>query len=479
MIKILIIGAGEAGRMILREIRRNPDLGREVIGFLDDDSSLQGKKLESVPVIGLMEDLEDALSRVQADEAILAAPSAPASFVRRAVSVCARAKLPLRIVPRVREIITGDARYSHVREVEAEDLLGREIVDLDEGIVKEALSGKRILVTGAGGSIGGELCRQIALCEPAALFLLGRGENSIFDILDEVRTYSASAEVEPIIADIRDRSRLQRVFEKADPDVIYHAAAHKHVTFMEDAPDEAVKNNIGGTFHVVEAARASGVSRVVMLSTDKAANPRGVMGASKRVAEYLLRDLSGRDGYPSLLSVRFGNVLGSRGSVVPIFLRQIERGGPVTVSNRGARRFFMTLREAAMLVIQASVRGEGGEIYILEMGEAVEIEELARNLILLAGFEPDRDIEIVYTGLRQGEKLTEDLLSTSESTKPSFDPRVVRAQPELPPGIDILEEARHLVDLADRGDVEGILRRFEAVIPDYTRSAPVEGEATA
>jgi FlaA1/EpsC-like NDP-sugar epimerase len=477
MKKVVIIGAGEAGRMILREIQRDPGLERRVVGFLDDEPTIQGGSVEGVPVLGPTSELVDAGRGAGADEAILAVPTASGPFVRRMVTTCARAGLPLRIVPGVREIITGEAHYSQVREVRAEDLLGRESVDFREGPIRDLLRGKRVLVTGAGGSIGAELCRVLGGFEPDQLHLLGRGENSIFEIEDELGYRFPGLDLHSHIADVRDAGRLGRILAAASPHLVYHAAAHKHVGYMENAPEEAVKNNVGGTLNVVEAARGAEVERVVMLSSDKAANPRGVMGATKRIAEYLLRELSGREGYPSLLSVRFGNVLGSRGSVVPLFLRQIRRGGPVTVSHREARRFFMTQREAAMLVIEASVKGEGGEIYILQMGEAMGIDELARNLISMSGYEPDEDIEVVYSGLKPGEKLTEDLLSVSETVQPSFDEKIVRARPSLPRGLRILEETRALLDLAERGDPAAVLERLERIIPDYVAGAGAGREA--
>jgi FlaA1/EpsC-like NDP-sugar epimerase len=355
-------------------------------------------------------------------------------------------------------------RLEQLRDARPEDLLGRESVEFDDEAIGRALAGRTVLVTGAGGSIGAEICRQIGRFELASLVLLGRGENQIYDIEQEMRERYPDLATESVIADIRDPGAIARVFGRCRPDFVYHAAAHKHVHYMEAFPDEAVKNNIVGTANVIDAAEAAGVERLVMLSTDKAVNPRGAMGASKRFAEFLMMHRS-RTSTVRLISVRFGNVLASRGSVVPLFARQIRAGGPVTVSHPDASRFFMSLREACMLVVQASLMGGGGEIYILQMGEPIRIVELARDLIALHGYRADGDIAIEYTGLRPGEKLHEDLVNDGEATEPSAHDWILKSTGTLPAGLDVEATMETLRRLAGDGDSDGIRRVLTESIP--------------
>jgi FlaA1/EpsC-like NDP-sugar epimerase len=468
--RLLIVGAGEAGRMLAREIANRAREQYEVVGFLDDAPALAGAQVDGFRVLAPTGELPAVVRSERADEVLIAVPSAGREFVRRMVSLCRDAAVPYRIAPGLLEIIKGPVRLEQIRDVRPEDLLGRETVEFDEDGIARFLSGRTVLVTGAGGSIGAEICRQVARFDVRRLVLLGRGENQIYEIEHEMRELHPRRDVVPAIIDVRDAAALTRAFAQHRPEVVYHAAAHKHVHYMEAFPAEAVKNNIAGTRNVIEAARASGVGRVVMLSTDKAASPRGVMGATKRVAEYLMT--AGNAAGAKLIAVRFGNVLASRGSVVPLFVRQIRAGGPVTVSHEDATRFFMSIREACLLVIQASLMGEGGEIFILKMGDPIRIAELARDLIALHGLRPGADVRIEYTGLRPGEKLHEDLVAAGEAAEPSRHRHILRAVPRLPAGVDLGAVVDRLVALAEAGDDRAIRAELARVIPDAVLGDP-------
>lgn len=460
MKRILIIGAGEAGRMVAREIAASPELDLAVDGFLDDGPDLAGGTVMDLPVLGATDALADVARERGIDEVIVAIPSAEGRVVRRLVRVCQEARLPFKIVPGIREIVTGDVHISQIRPVSAEDLLGRESVDFRPEPVRSLLADRTVLVTGAGGSIGSEIARLAAPLAPARLILLGRGENSIFEIENELRESHPDLAIEGLIADIRDRARLGRVFDALRPEVVFHAAAHKHVPYMERFPVEAFVNNVMGTRNLLDCCRASGVDRMVMLSTDKAVDPRGVMGASKRLAELLLLDAAAAGGPTRFISVRFGNVLGSRGSVVPLFRRQIRNGGPVTVTDPEATRYFMTIKEASMLVLQAAGLGDGGEIFILNMGESVGILELARAMIRLSGLEPESDIPIVYTGLRPGEKLHEKLMTRREAEVSEFGEQLMIIRPRLPGDLDLPGVLAELEALAATGEGDALGRRL-------------------
>jgi len=470
--RLLIVGAGEAGRMLAREIVNRAPEQYAVIGFLDDAPTLRGASVDGVPVLGVTADLPARVRSERADEVLIAVPSAGREFVRRVVALCRDSGVPYRIAPGLLEIIKGPVHLEQIRDVRPEDLLGRETVEFDEQEIERFLHGRTVLVTGAGGSIGGEICRQVARFDVRRLVLLGRGENQVYEIERELRTRYPARDVAPAIIDVRDPRALERVFLEYRPDVVYHAAAHKHVHYMEAFPAEAVKNNILGTRNVIDAATAAGVSRVVMLSTDKAAGPRGVMGATKRFAEYLMAERNGSPGAPTLITVRFGNVLASRGSVVPLFVSQIRAGGPVTVSHEDATRFFMSIKEACLLVVQASLMGEGGEIFILKMGEPIRIAELARDLIALHGLKAGADVRIQYTGLRPGEKLHEALVAEGESAMPSRNEHILRAVPMLPDSAELSRSLDALERLAEAGDAAGIRAELARVIPDAELSAP-------
>jgi len=464
--RVLIIGAGEAGSMMVHEIAAHRQSGLEVAGLLDDDEALHGTIVEGVPVLGAIKTLPDVVSSNNVDEVIMAVPTGGRDLVRRVVRLCRDAGVEFRIVPGLIEIIRGSARLEQLREVHPEDLLGRQTVEFDEDAIRERLAGRRVMVTGAGGSIGGEICRQVGRFDLAELQLVGRGENQIYNIEREIRSMFPSLPLRSIIADIRDRGGLVKTFKRFTPEFVYHAAAHKHVHYMEAYPEEAVKNNVFGTANIIHAARESGVGRLVMLSTDKAVRPQGVMGATKRVAEYLMVDANGHSDKTRLITVRFGNVLGSRGSVVPLFIKQIRAGGPVTVSDERTTRFFMTLKEACMLVVHASLMGEGGEVFILKMGKPIRIVEMAKDLIAMHGLRAGDDVKIEITGLRDGEKLHEDLVVDGEDTSDSSHEHILRSQPHLPDGWEAEAVLGRLRDLTERGDEAGICDFLGSIVPD-------------
>jgi FlaA1/EpsC-like NDP-sugar epimerase len=465
--RVLIVGAGEAGTMVAREMLRHPEADLDPVGFLDDDPNKRGQTIAGVRVVGTLEDLPRAARALEADEVLVAIPSAPGSVVRKVVELARAVGVQYRILPGIYEILSGRVGLSQIREVRLEDLLRREPVRLNLEEIAGYLEGKVVLVTGAGGSIGSELVRQVARFNPEQVLLLGRGENSLFLLERELEALWPDLRYKVVVADVRDENRLRRVFQTHAPQVVFHAAAHKHVPLMEVQPDEAILNNVRGTHHVVELCLEFGVKRLVNISTDKAVNPTSVMGASKRVAEQVVAWGASRAAPgQAFVSVRFGNVLGSRGSVVPLFLEQIKRGGPVTVTHPEMRRYFMTIPEAAQLVLQAGGMGGNGRIYVLDMGEPVRILDLAKDLIRLAGFEPYRDIEIVFTGVRPGEKLFEELLTAEEGTEASCHEKIWVTRVEgPPPGFPaLLEELYRAARAGDELRIRELLRRL---IPTY------------
>ncbi len=461
---VLIVGAGEAGRMVAAEIRRHGELHAIVAGFLDDNPDLAGGTVDGIPVIGRTSELEAVIAPHAVDEVIVAIPTAHGRFVRDMVRRCRRADIPFKIVPGVMEIIKGAVHIDQIRDVRVEDLLVRETVELDLESAKEVLAGKRILVTGAGGTIGSELCRQLAKVEPAVMILLGRGENRIFEIEQHLAAFHPRLPVQVVIHDLRDSERALRTIRRIEPDVIYHTAAHKHVHYMERDPEEAVINNVAVSVHLVRAAEQSGTERFVFISTDKAANPIGVMGATKRIIELYLRSRSEASAC-RFMTVRFGNVIGSTGSVVPLFLKQIERGGPVTVSDPDATRYFMTAREASLLVVRASVIGRGGETFILDMGEALNILEIARDMIVLSGHEPESEIPIVISGLRDGERVHEELVNADEQLLQLGEEKIMLAKPSVPVPADIERGIDEIVELARKGEAKRVLEVMSNLIP--------------
>ncbi len=465
--KVLIVGAGEAARMVASEIACSAELNASVEGFLDDDAGLAGMKVEGSPVLGRTTELESVVAERDIDEVIIAVPTAPGRFVRDIIRRCRRAEVAYKIVPGVMEIIRGTVHIDQIREVRVEDLLGRETVTFDFEAAAGRLAGKKILVTGAGGTIGSELCRQLARVRPASLMMLGRGENRIFAIEQEIRADNPGLELVTVINNLREPERLYKVIARLAPDVVYHTAAHKHVHYMERDPEEAVLNNVAATINLARAIEKCGTERFVFISTDKAADPKGVMGATKRLVEMYLSRIN-PDSACRFMTVRFGNVIGSTGSVVPLFVSQIGRGGPVTVSHPEATRFFMTVKEASLLVIQASVSGKGGETYILDMGEALNILDMARDIILLTGHEPDSEIPIEFTGLREGEKLHEVLVGEDETLEPPAPgEKIMIARSPAATGDNFKADVDSLVEAARTGDRNGVLRLMSEIIPGF------------
>lgn len=413
-VRTLIVGAGKGGSMLVKQMLETPSMGMNPVVAVDDDKTKQRMELNGgVRVEGTREDIQELIKKYEIQKVVIAIPSLSKTELNKIHSLAVTDNVDVMIMPNIDDIMSGRVEVNALKKVEVEDLLGREPVQLDTEGIEEQVRDKVILITGAGGSIGSEIVRQITKFQPRRIILLGHGENSIYTILEEVTGYNNEIEYIPIIADIQDRKRIFSVFEEYKPDIVYHAAAHKHVPLMEYNPQEAVKNNIIGTKNTAEAAVEFKSEKFVLISTDKAVNPPNVMGATKRVAEMVVQALNGETEDTTLVAVRFGNVLGSRGSVIPKFRKQIEAGGPVTVTDERMTRYFMTIPEASRLVIQAGALAEGGEVFVLDMGEPVKIVDLARNMIKLSGYSED-DVKIEFSGIRPGEKLYEELLSEDE-----------------------------------------------------------------
>ena len=442
--RVLIVGAGDAGALVVRELQRPSQLNLVPVGFLDDDPAKQNHQIYGVSVIGKVNKLASMIEDKHIDEVIIAIPSAPGNIIRLVNDVCRRKGITSRTMPGIYELLGGKVSVNRLREVDITDLLRREPVRVNDEKVGLALEGKRVLVTGAGGSIGRELSRQIARRNPSELVLFGHGENSIFEILLELQGEYPSLKLIPVIADIRNVERLDSVFRSHQPQIVFHAAAHKHVSLMEANPIEAVTNNVIGTRNLVQAALAHNVERFVMISTDKAVRPSSIYGATKRFAEMIVLDAANKN-HRAFTVVRFGNVLGSRGSIIPIFKNQIANGGPVTITHPDMYRFFMTIPEAVYLVLQASSMQNGGEVFVLNMGKPVRILDLAEDLIRLSGLEPHKDIEITFTGIRPGEKLAEELWDEGTPLAQTSHPDIFRLEqdassliPNLPQAIEQL-----------------------------------------
>jgi len=466
--RILIVGAGDAGEVISREIIRRPDLG-ELVGFVDDDKEKVGKRIHNRKVLGNVEGINDILEKEQVSTVIIAIPTARGKQIKRIVDNIKNKEVKIKILPGLYELVDGKVSVSRIRNIRIEDLLGREPVDLNLEEISGYLEGKRVMVTGGGGSIGGELARQICKFGPRSLILLDHSENGLFHINLELERKWSGMEIELVVADIRDRDKMDKIFKKYVPEVVFHAAAHKHVPMMEFHPDEAVMNNIIGTKNVAEMAEKYGAERVVMISTDKAINPTSVMGASKRVAEMVVKNL-GNKNKTKFVAVRFGNVLESNGSVVPMFKQQIAEGGPVTVTDREVKRYFMTLPEASQLVIQAGALGKGGEVFVLDMGELVRVLGMAEELIRLSGLEVGEDIEIKIVGLRPGEKMFEEILTEEERSGVLGDSgheKIFIAKVEEVDGEKLEKDVKELERLAKEVDSEGIVRKLQEIVPNY------------
>lgn len=464
--RVLVAGAGAAGVMMAREFATHADLGAKLVAFVDDDPRKQHRWLHGVPVVGGLDDIPDVVRQYAIEEVVVAMPAAPGAVVRRVLQATAGVGVATRTVPGLYELLSGRKSVSALRKIEIEDLLRREPVSTELERVELLAHERTVLVTGAGGSIGSELCRQIARLRPARLVAVGRGENSIFELVHELAASYPELQVEPVIADVRDRTRLERVFRQLRPHVVFHAAAHKHVPLMEQNVAEAILNNVLGTQVLAETAARTGVQRFVLISSDKAVRPSSVMGATKRLAEGVVQQVGARSAC-RFVSVRFGNVLGSRGSVIPTFLKQIQAGGPVTVTHPDMVRYFMTIPEAVQLVLQAAVMGEGGEVFVLDMGEPVRVVDLARDLVRLSGLSED-DVEVRFTGVRPGEKLYEELFFNEENASRTEHPKVLRARNAT---LDVRHESTisGLIALAQQGAPGHELRRaIKALVPEYT-----------
>jgi FlaA1/EpsC-like NDP-sugar epimerase len=471
---VLLIGAGRAGVMIAREIRLRGDIDLEVRGFIDDDRNKMGSVIQGVKVLGTAEDIPRLATELDIDHVVISFAEASRRDFRRILDICERVRVRVRTVPGMYELLQGNVKVSRIRDVQIEDLLGREQVQLDEESMRNFLTGKTVMVTGAGGSIGSELVKQVARFKPACLLLVERAEFALFAIEHEMCSDDESqVPVIPLVADIGDKTRMHTIFQTYGPQVILHAAAHKHVPMMESNPCEAVKNNVMGTRLLGEMASDFGVEAFVLISTDKAVRPSSVMGASKRVAELVIQDLNQRSD-TRFLAVRFGNVIGSAGSVIPIFRDQIRSGGPVTVTHPEMVRYFMTIPEAAQLVLQAGALGVGGEIFVLDMGDPVRILDLAKETITLSGLRPFEDINIVFTGVRPGEKLYEELQTSDERVEKTRHPKIFIGRIAAYPEEKVSHALERLSLLAENGWDRELRRAINELLPEAQLSVPKE-----
>lgn len=467
--RVLIVGAGQGGESVLREIKRNLNLPIHVVGLVDDDNKKSGQIIHGCPVLGKCESIGKIVSDNRIDEVIIAIPSASGHELRRIVKLCQDSRVRFKTLPGLQDLIGGKLVGLQLRDIAIEDLLRRPPAQINLAEIAAYITGKTVLVTGAGGSIGSEICKQILPFQPSILLLLGHGENSIYSsqqMLMQNKDLGNTLLI-PIIADIQDRSKIGQIFKAHGPEIVFHAAAHKHVPMMEINPEEAIKNNVVGTRNLVEAAHNNKVERFVMISTDKAVNPTSVMGATKRVAEKILKGYARRSS-TRFVAVRFGNVLGSRGSVIPLFKRQIEQGGPVTITHPKMIRYFMTIPEASKLVIQAGAYGKGGEVFILDMGDPVRIVDLAEDLIRLSGLEVGKDIEIRFSGIRPGEKLYEELLTASEGITATRNSKIYIAKPEEVDEASLCEQVDKLENAAREGKPGRVIRQLQKIVPSFS-----------
>ncbi|MBW2590008.1 MAG: polysaccharide biosynthesis protein, partial [Deltaproteobacteria bacterium] len=466
---LIIIGAGNCGEKIYREIHDNSALKYKIVGFLDDSRSKIGRTIHGVPVLGRIDNIIILTKKVKADEVLIAIPSARGEQMRRIVELCKTSGIAFKTIPGYGELIDGKVTVNAIREVAYRDLLGREMVKLDEKQIGAYLKGENVLVTGAGGSIGSELCRQICRFKPGAILLFDRAESPLYEIELELKKNFVDVNVVPILADIQNKLQIEKVFNKYEPQTVFHAAAYKHVPMLELQPWKALENNIQGTANLVEIASKFKIERFVFVSTDKAVRPTNVMGASKRVAEMFV-NCQNKNGLSKerFIIVRFGNVVGSVGSVVPLFKKQIEKGGPVTVTHPDVTRYFMTIPEASQLILQAGAMGNGGEIYLLDMGTTIKISDMARDLIRLSGFEPDVDIKIEYIGLRPGEKLYEELITEGENIVPTSHEKIMVLK-GMECNLHVLNgQIDELAILAANQDEKTIKAKLKEIVPEYS-----------
>lgn len=466
--RVLIIGAGDSGVMTAKEIQSHIQDRKKVVGYLDDDEGKIGEFLQGVPVLSKINEVGQVVDEFDIDEVIISIPSLEKKRKREIFDICKKLNVKLKTVPSLYDLIDGKIEVGSIRNVEIEDLLGREPVKIDNPDIADYVSGKVVLVTGGGGSIGSELCRQISKFRPSTLIIFDIYENNAYDIQNELkRNYRDELDLKVLIGSIRDRDRLRDVFSEYRPDLVFHAAAHKHVPLMQESPFEAIKNNTVGTFNTAEIAGEYGVERFVMISTDKAVNPTNIMGASKRLAEISIQNLNQKYVKTEYMAVRFGNVLGSNGSVIPLFKKQIEQGGPVTLTHPDIIRYFMTIPEAVQLVLQAGSMSVGGEIFVLDMGEPVKILNLAKDLIKLSGFEPYEDISIEFVGLRPGEKLYEELMLSEEGVMDTLHKKIFVVHPVEMDSSEVNKAMQAINEALASKDLELMEQRIKELIPKY------------
>ncbi|MTI70049.1 MAG: polysaccharide biosynthesis protein [Firmicutes bacterium] len=466
--RVLIIGAGDAGAMVIKELKNHEELNSNPVAIIDDDESKEGQRINGIPVLGQRLDIASVSKKKRIDEIIIAIPSASKKEIKDIVNESKRTNCTLKILPGMFELIDEKVSINEIREVQIEDLLGRDQVELNIDEISGYLLGKRVLVTGGGGSIGSELCRQIARFNPERLIILDIYENNAYEIQNELKRKYNNLKLDVVIASVREKERMEDVFKKFSPEVVFHAAAHKHVPLMEDNPEEAIKNNVFGTLNVAQAADKEHVKRFVMISTDKAVNPTNIMGASKRICEMIVQSIN-KHSNTEFVAVRFGNVLGSNGSVIPLFKRQIKEGGPVTVTHKDVIRYFMTIPEASQLVIQAGAMAKGGEIFVLDMGEPVKIIDLARDLISFSGFEPNVDIPIEIVGLRPGEKLYEELLLDEEGIKSTKHKKIFIGEPIFSDYKVLLKSMDKFRDIINNEDEDKLRSYIKEIVPTYEK----------
>lgn len=466
--RVLIVGAGEAGNMIVRELFKRPELKKMPVGVVDDDKNKQGKCVYDVPVLGTIDDVDQIVKNHCIDEIIICIANINPQRKREIINICKKTDAKIKTIPGIYEIIDGKVNITKFRDVQIEDLLGREPIKMNLDDMNGIIKDKIIMVTGGGGSIGSELCRQIVKYEPKQLVLIDIYENNAYDIQQEIKRHFPEIDLKVLIASVRDEHKMDKIFEQYRPEIVFHAAAHKHVPLMEDSPCEAIKNNVFGTQNVVNLSDKYNVKKFVLISTDKAVNPTNIMGATKRCCEMIVQTKN-KTSKTEFVAVRFGNVLGSNGSVVPLFKKQIEEGGPVTVTHEEVTRFFMTIPEAVSLVLQASAMAKGGEIFVLDMGEPVKIIDLARNLIKLSGFEPNVDIKIEVTGLRPGEKLYEEVLMDEEGLQKTSNNQIRIGRPIDIDEAEFKKELNILKRVADNDQDEKVDLIMKSIVPTYVR----------
>ena len=464
--RVMIIGAGAAGSIIVRDLKNGEKSHQIPVCVIDDDETKYGRALYGVPIVGGREDIIERVAEYDVNTVIFAIPTASAADKKEILNICKETGCKLRTLPGMYQLANGEVKVSQLKDVELTDLLGRDPITVDNEEVFGMLSGKTILVTGGGGSIGSELCRQIASHSPKRLIIFDIYENNAYEIQQELKRKNPDLDLVTLIGSVRNTHRISSVMNEYKPDIVFHAAAHKHVPLMEDSPNEAIKNNVMGTYKTAKAAIEAGVSKFILISTDKAVNPTNIMGATKRICEMIIQMLGRQQKTTTFVAVRFGNVLGSNGSVIPLFKKQIAEGGPVTVTHKDIIRFFMTIPEAVSLVLQASYYAKGGEIFVLDMGEPVKIDDMARNLIKLSGYRPDEDIKIVYTGLRPGEKLYEEKLMAEEGMKTTANKLIFIGQP-IEMDDELFEKKLDELDADSKKDDKDIRTHVAEIVPTY------------